>query len=87
MRAFFSLLIYTMLHSLVLTMDMLIMHVVLTLNHSSWLQFCIMTCVTELKLTVFKKFDISGLFEVANDDARDRFHLSIYFIATLLQTS
>lgn len=68
-------------------MDMLIIHVVLTLNHSSWLQFCIINFVTELKLSVFKKNDVAGLYEVTNDDARDRFHLAIFILATLLQTS
>jgi len=57
-------LIYTMLHSWVLTMEMLITHVVLTLNHSSWLQFCIINGVTELKISVFKKCDLAGLFNV-----------------------
>mmetsp|Transcript_14753 Transcript_14753/g.17603 ORF Transcript_14753/g.17603 Transcript_14753/m.17603 type:complete len:157 (+) Transcript_14753:1-471(+) len=76
-----------MLHSWVLTMEMLITHVVLTLNHSSWLQFCIINGVTELKISVFKKCDLAGLFDYANNDAMDRFHVAIYIMSTLLQTS
>lgn len=86
-RATASLLIYTMLHSWVMTMEMLITHVVLTLNHSSWLQFCIINGVTELKISVFKKCDLAGLYDYANNDATDRFHLAIYIASTLLSTS
>lgn len=87
LRAASSLLVYTMLHSYVLTMEMLITHVVLTLNHSSWLQFCIINGVTELKISVFKKCDLAGLFDYANNDAMDRFHVMIYISSTILQTS
>lgn len=82
-----TLLIFTMLHSWVLTMEMLIIHVVLTQNYSSWFQFCIMNSVVELKISVFKKCDLGGLFDYANNDATDRFHVAIYIVATLLQTS
>ena len=82
-----SLLVFTMLHSWVLTMEMLIIHVVLTQNYSSYFQFCIMNSVVELKISVFKKCDLAGLFDYANNDATDRLHTTIYITATLLQTS
>ena len=68
-------------------MEMLIIHVVLTLDYAKWLQFCIMNSFTELKISVFKKNDYSSLFEHANNDAMDRLHISIYILATLFQTS
>ena len=46
-----------------------------------------MNSVTELKISVFKKCDLAGLFDYANNDAMDRFHVGIYILATLLQTS
>ena len=46
-----------------------------------------MNSVTELKISVFKKCDLAGLFDYANNDAMDRFHIGIYILATLLQTS
>ena len=64
-------------------MEMLITHVVLTLDSASWFQFCIMNSFTELKISVFKKNDYAGLFEHANNDAMDRLHVSIYILATL----
>lgn len=72
-----------MLHSWVLTIEMLIVHVVLTLDYAKWLQFCIMNSFTELKISVLKKNDCAGLFEHANNDAMDRLHISIYILATL----
>ena len=80
-------LIFTMLHSWVLTMEMLITHVVLTLDQASWFQFCIMNSFTEIKISIFKKSDYAGLFEHTNNDAMDRLHLFIYIFATLIQTS
>lgn len=46
-----------------------------------------MNSVVELKISVFKKCDLGGLFDYANNDATDRFHVAIYIAATLLQTS
>ena len=46
-----------------------------------------MNSVTELKISVFKKCDLNGLFGYANADMMDRFHVGIYIFATLLQTS
>ena len=46
-----------------------------------------MNSVTELKISVFKKCDLNGLFGYANADMMDRFHVGIYIVATLLQTS
>ena len=77
-------LIYTLAHSYILTMEMLITHAVLTQNWATFFQFCIMNSVTELKISVFKKCDLAGLFDYANNDAMERVHLCIYIVATLL---
>jgi hypothetical protein len=71
-------------HACVLTMEMLITHVVLTLNPSAWFQYVCMNSLCEIKISVFKKCDYSGLFDYANNDSVDRYHVLIYAISTLL---
>jgi hypothetical protein len=78
---------YTIVHSYLLSVEMLITHVVLTLPYSAWFQYVCMNSLCEIKISVFKKCDQKGLFDYANNDAMDRYHCLIYIVSTLLQTS
>lgn len=46
-----------------------------------------MNSLCEIKISVFKKCDYGGLADYANNDSMDRYHVLIYSVATLLQTS
>lgn len=86
-QASFALAIYTLIHALVLTMEMLITHVVLTLHSASFFQFVLATSLVEIKISAFKKCDYAGLLDYTNLDSLDRFHTVIYMLATFFQTS
>lgn len=86
-KATIALFCYTTMHSVVLTMEMLIIHVVLTLEHSTQFQFVFISSFGEIKISVFKKCDYAGLFDYANADALDRVHTVMYIVFTILQTS
>ena len=86
-RAVIALLIYSTLHSVVLTMEMLIIHVVLTLESSSQFQFVFINSFGEIKISAFKKCDYAALFEYANNDSLDRVHTVMYILFTFVQTS
>ena len=86
-KAVLSLLVYAVMHSVVLTYEMLIIHVVLTLESQTQFAFVFINCLGEVKLSAFKKCDYNGLFEYANADAADRVHTVLYILFTLIQTS
>ena len=86
-KAVISLLAYAAMHSVVLTYEMLIIHVVLTLESQTQFAFVFINCLGEIKLSAFKKCDYTGLFEYANADAADRVHTVLYIVFTLIQTS
>ena len=74
-------------HSVALTMEMLICHVVLTLEYSTVLQFVFINSFGEIKVSAMKKCDYAGLFDVSNADSVDRVHTMMYIAFTIVQTS
>jgi hypothetical protein len=87
LSATFGLFIYSFLHGLILCMEMFTLHVVLTSSPDSILSFLFYNNFGEVKITVFKKCDIAGLYQYANNDVVGRFQLIIYLINILLTTS
>ena len=53
---------YTFVHSILLTIEMFTLHVALTSNGDSVFSFVFYNNFSELKITVFKKVDIPGLY-------------------------
>ena len=53
---------YAIIHSMLLTMEMFTIHVALTSSDDSVFSFLFYNNFAELKITVFKKVDISGLY-------------------------
>lgn len=53
---------YAVIHSMLLTMEMFTIHVALTSSDDSVFSFLFYNNFAELKITVFKKVDISGLY-------------------------
>ena len=86
-KAVFALFCYSTMHSVVLTMEMLIIHVVLTLEYQSAFTFVFINSFGEIKISAFKKCDYAGLFEYANNDSVDRVHTVMYIVFTFVQTS
>jgi len=86
-QATFCLTFYLVLHSFVLTMEMFVVHVVLTMSGESCFSFVFLNCFGELKISVFKKCDFAGLFQYACNDAVERLQVGIYFLSTLAFTS
>ena len=86
-KATVALIIYTTMHSVSLTMEMLMCHVVLTLEYSTVLQFVFINSFGEIKVSAMKKCDYAGLFDVTNADAVDRVHVMMYIAFTIVQTS
>ena len=82
-----GLFIYSTLHGLILCMEMFTLHVVLTSSPDSILSFLFYNNFGEVKITVFKKCDIAGLYQYANNDVVERFQLIIYLINIILTTS
>ena len=68
-----GLFIYSTLHGLILCMEMFTLHVVLTSSPDSILSFLFYNNFGEVKITVFKKCDIAGLYQYANNDVVERF--------------
>jgi hypothetical protein len=58
----FALTAYVSVHSILLTFEMFTMHVALTSSDDSIFSFIFYNNFTELKITVFKKIDVAGLF-------------------------
>lgn len=68
-----GLFIYSFLHGLILCMEMFTLHVVLTSSPDSILSFLFYNNFGEVKITVFKKCDMAGLYQYANNDVVERF--------------
>ena len=71
--AVIGLTIYTTLHSFVLCFEMFTIHVVLTSSFDSLFSFLFYNALCEIKITVFKKCDIQGLYTYASNDSVERF--------------
>ena len=65
--------IYTTLHSFILIIEMFTLHVAINSNGESVLSFVFYNNFTELKITVFKKVDVPGLYQYAANDSVERF--------------
>ena len=57
-----GMIIYTCIHSYIITLEMFTLHVAITSSEESVLSFLFYNNFTELKITVFKKVDIPGLY-------------------------
>jgi hypothetical protein len=57
-----ALTIYLTIHSTLLTMEMFTMHVALTSSDDTIFSFIFYNNFAELKITVFKKVDVAGLY-------------------------
>ena len=66
---------------------MFTIHVVLTSNASTIWSFLLYNCVTEMKISVFKKCDGPALYNYAVNDTVERFHLLIYLVNVLWTTN
>ena len=71
--AILSMIVYGTSHSFILAMEMFTMHVVLTSSNDSISSFLFYNNFSEVKITVFKKCDIPGLFQYACNDGVERF--------------
>jgi hypothetical protein len=71
--ASFGVMIYSLIHSFILTMEMFTLHVVLTSSPPSIYSFLFYNNFTEVKITVFKKCDAFGLYQYACNDSVERF--------------
>ena len=59
---FLALTIYVCIHSILLTFEMFTLHVALTSSDDSVFSFIFYNNFAELKITVFKKVDVAGLY-------------------------
>lgn len=71
-QAVIACLVYTIIHSFVLSLEMFTFHVVLNSSPSSIFSFLFYNNFTEIKITVFKKCDLSGMFNYASNDGVER---------------
>jgi len=73
-------------HSFTLLMEMLVIHVALTSSFKNLCTYIISDCFKELMVSVMKKCDHKFLLMVALDDSVERWQVSLYVCASLLQT-
>ena len=64
--------VYSTIHAYILTLEMFTLHVAITSAEESVFSFLFYNNFTELKITVFKKVDISGLYQYASNDSVER---------------
>lgn len=70
---FIGVMIYTLMHTSIITLEMFTLHVVIVSSEESIISFLVYNNVTELKISVFKKVDINGLFQYTCNDMVERF--------------
>ena len=58
----FGMILYSSLHSYILTLEMFTLHAAITSSEESVFSFLFYNNFSELKITVFKKVDIAGLY-------------------------
>lgn len=73
MCAIIGMIVYGTIHSFILAMEMFTLHVVLTSSTESIYSFLFYNNFSEVKITVFKKSDVAGLFQYAVNDGVERF--------------
>jgi len=83
----FALTAYVSIHAILLTFEMFTLHVALTSSDDSIFSFIFYNNFAELKITVFKKVDIAGLYQYACNDGVERLQLFIYMVNILITTS
>ena len=76
--------VYAMVHSMILTLEMFTLHVVITSSDESVFSFLFYNDFTELKITVFKKTDIPGLYQYASNDSVERLQFLINVVKILI---
>jgi hypothetical protein len=79
--------LYTSFHGLLLTLEMFTIHVALTSSDDSVFSFLFYNNFAELKITVFKKVDVPGLYQYACNDGVERLQLAIYLLNIFSSTS
>lgn len=79
--------IYTIMHAALLTLEMFTLHVAITSSEESVFSFLFYNNFTELKITVFKKVDVAGLYQYAANDSVERLQLQLYLANIILSTS
>ena len=87
MCAILGTIVYGTIHSFIMTIEMFTLHVVLTSSTESIYSFLFYNNFAEVKITVFKKCDLAGLFQYAINDGVERFHLLIYLTNIFATTS
>jgi hypothetical protein len=83
-KAVCALCTYVWLHAMLLTFEMFIIHVVLTIQTDSWFTYVFLNCLGEIKISVFKKVDSSATFQVLCDDSVDRLNLMLFILAAVI---
>jgi hypothetical protein len=78
---------YTAFHAMLLTLEMFTIHVALTSSDDSVFSFLFYNNFAELKITVFKKVDVPGLYQYACNDGVERLQLMIYLMNIFASTS
>ena len=78
---------YAFVHSVLLTFEMFTLHVALTSSEDSVFSFLFYNNFAELKITVFKKVDVAGLYQYSCNDGVERLQLFIYLLNIFLSTS
>ena len=84
--ALLGMIIYSTMHGFVLSMEGFIVHVVITMSAESAMQYVVLNCFGELKISVFKKCGYSELYQYAVNDSVERFQIAIYVATTWLFT-
>lgn len=69
---FISMIFYVTFHSYILTLEMFTLHVAITSSEESVFSFLFYNNFTEIKISVFKKVDIAGLYQFACNDSVER---------------
>jgi hypothetical protein len=70
-----------------MTLEMFTLHVVIASSEESLISFLFYNNFTELKISVFKKVDINGLYQYLCNDSVERFQLFIYLVNIIFTTS
>lgn len=79
--------VYTFLHATILSLNLVAYEASLTTNYKTFLLIVITNVFIELKISLFKRYDKRGLFELLCNDFVSRLQLCMYFTVILLKAA
>ncbi|KAJ3448480.1 hypothetical protein M0812_00960 [Anaeramoeba flamelloides] len=80
-------LIYCITHSLVFIIQFTTLNVCVNSHDKSWIAFLISHQTTQLKATIFKKFDSEHLFQISCGDSSSRFNMIVSSIIIIVRNA